>query len=561
MDEDIKIQKSGFIPAVFIVSLICTGLFYEYASCAFSVLLLGWLLFKYQKVRTLRFQWNLTSLAVIALTLSYGISTMWAVDSGMAFIGALKFLPIFLFLLAVMQEQECKERIIEILPYAAAIMAIMSIAGMQISLLKPYFAVAGRLAGFFQYPNSFALFLLVAELLLITKRAYKGIDYITFAVLAGSILYTGSRTVFVLTVLSNIVMILVDKRKYVRIFGILIVVAMTIGVVLFALFSDEVYVVTRLLKLSLEESTFIGRILYAVDALPVILKHPFGLGYMGYYYIQQSIQTGVYSVQSVHNDFLQIMLDVGWVPFFLFIAAIVKSVFSKQINLDKKIILIVMVIHSCFDFDFQFVSMFCLFLLFLDWESGKEVVFEKRRIEMQISLAVLLCVCLYCGISLAFAQAGKYDIALSMYPWNTQAETILLTKIEDTEQACIVADRILSRNEYVTLAYSVKARQAYSEGDFENVITYKRELLEKAPFQYDEYEEYCYMLAHGISLYTKAGDEQSAKICQRELIETRDKLHHTDEYLSWLGKKIKDQPITELPKEMETYVDRLEKAK
>lgn len=53
----------------------------------------------------------------------------------------------------------------------------------------------------------------------------------------------------------------------------------------------------RFYVFSIKESTFVGRLLYYYDALPVIRKNPFGLGYMGYYYIQQSIQTGVYFVK------------------------------------------------------------------------------------------------------------------------------------------------------------------------------------------------------------------------------------------------------------------------
>ena len=63
------------------------------------------------------------------------------------------------------------------------------------------FLVSERLSGFFQYPNTFALFLLISELLLLKKINLKIIDYITLAVLIGGLLYTGSRTVFLLFIL------------------------------------------------------------------------------------------------------------------------------------------------------------------------------------------------------------------------------------------------------------------------------------------------------------------------------------------------------------------------
>ena len=44
----------------------------------------------------------------------------------------------------------------------------------------------------------------------------------------------------------------------------------------------------RFLTTSLHSSTLLGRLLYAQDALPVILRHPFGLGYRSYTYMQGS---------------------------------------------------------------------------------------------------------------------------------------------------------------------------------------------------------------------------------------------------------------------------------
>ena len=104
-------------------------------------------------------------------------------------------------------------------------------------------------------------------------------------------------------------------------------------------------------SISLSNSTLIGRFLYWQDALPLVFTHPFGLGYMGYYYLQGSVQTGVYTTVFVHNDFLQLLLDFGWIPGIAAAAVFFRSLFSgKQDHTaeggtgsDR--------LHSLFDFD------------------------------------------------------------------------------------------------------------------------------------------------------------------------------------------------------------------
>ena len=135
----------------------------------------------------------------------------------------------------------------------------------------------------------------------------------------------------------------------------------------------------RFLTISTQSSSLNGRLLYYFDALPVVLKNPFGLGYYGYYFSQGSFQTGVYSVVSIHNDILQFLLDIGWVPTILFVVAIVISVFSKRISYTQRLLLIVLIGHSLFDFDLQFVSMMFIIILCMDFEIGRITEFKINK--------------------------------------------------------------------------------------------------------------------------------------------------------------------------------------
>lgn len=555
----IRKYNLNLITIVFLSSLVCTGIFYESYSCAFGMLLGIVFIVNVRKAKKFIWKWNATTIFIVTMCAMYLVSGLWAVDFGMAFIGFLKFAPVLLFVMLVMQDKNSTENILSILPCAVAVLTVLSIGAMYVPAFESTFSVAGRLAGFFQYPNTYALLLLVAELLIVVKEKRNALDYVALIVLVAGIILTGSRTVFVLAVLANLVLILANSNKKIRKYGLLGVGIVLLGVILYAILLERSGVITRFLRFSLTESTFVGRILYFVDALPTILKSPFGLGYMGYYYIQQSIQTGYYSVMFIHNDLLQILLDIGWVPFVLFVIAVVKTLKSKTLTFNRKVIFTTMLLHSCFDFNIQFISMYFLLVLFMDLDSGKEITKKKELKAIKGTVIAIAGVSLYCGISLVLAQTGNYAASLKLYPWNTQAQTNLLTQLEDIHEAGEVADHILARNEYVTLAYSAKSRQAYAEGDFENVITYKNTLLEKAPFQHAEYEDYCYMLMNGIALYTKAGDKQSADICKRELLAVPEKLEKAKERLSKLGKMIKDQPTTELSEDINTYIERLDK--
>ena len=90
--------------------------------------------------------------------------------------------------------------------------------------------------------------------------------------------------------------------------------ASVLALVIYSALFDSFGIFRRVLSLSFTESTFVGRFLYYMDALPQILRRPFGMGYMGYYYDQLSVQTGVYSVMYLHNDLFQLVLDTGWIP-------------------------------------------------------------------------------------------------------------------------------------------------------------------------------------------------------------------------------------------------------
>lgn len=542
---------------ILLLSLVLSGGFNEYVGCVLSAIISVLLIVKIAQNRNLVVNINITSLSIAVITLLYLISCFYAIDSGMAFVGFLKFLPVLLYMLLLMQDKGIKERLIALLPYVALALGVLSLVLMYIPITKDYFTVSERMAGFLQYPNTFALFLLVGELTALSKEKLKPIDIISALLLIILLLFTGSRAVFILAVFSNVLIIFFRKGRKNKIILCTVLAALVLAVLLLLplLKSNEIF--SRYFTISFGESTFVGRLLYYADAFPVILRHPFGLGYMGYYYVQQSIQTGVYSVMFIHNDFLQLLLDVGWIPCLLFVVGIIKSFFRKGNSAGKRIILLTVFLHCLFDFDLQFISMFFILLLFLNYNDGKQLELKKGAVFV-FSFVITGLLSLYFAVALGLAHFGFNQAADSMFLGNTQNKVDLLIAEDDIVTQNEIADRIISQNEYVQIAYSAKARYAFSQGDFESLISYKNKIFQIAPFSYDEYEDYCYMLIQGIQLYKQAGDEYSTEVCEQQLLKTADRLDRLDDKLSNLGRKIVDQPKTDLPDDIVKYINSLE---
>lgn len=548
-----SIKKVSFSDLILVLSIIAVGGFNEWMSALISAAILVYLFYKCVKQGTINYSNDLLFYATALVSLSYFIVGFWAIDAGMAFIGGIKFLPIILFLILRKQEKADNANTYQIIILLSAIMVVVSSVFSIIPQFAGYFTVADRLAGFFQYPNAFAMLILISELLILQKEKIGIIDIVFLAIFLFGIIYSGSRIVFVLFIVSNIAILLFKSNKKFRLIFLASVAALLI--ITFIFFGDNA-IVQRFLRISIFESTFVGRILYWVDALPLLLKYPFGMGYLGYNYVYPTIQTGVYSVRYVHNDFLQLFLDIGWIPTILFIVAIVKKVISNNTNKYLKITIITFCIHIFFEFDLQFLSLFFILLLLLSDEQQSVKSIKTGSLFGAVSITALL-VNVYIASHLMLSFFNLNEQAAKLYPWNTQNNIALLEKETQISEADALADIILSQNKVSFVPYVVKAKVAYSNGDFNNVINYNRKILELNPFEQKYYEDYAIMLINGITRYKSANDVKSIEYCQRELKTINDELKGNTQKLSSLGKAIKDQPNTEFSEKVSEYIKRL----
>lgn len=537
------------------------GGFHVITSCFADVYLTSLILFIQKKRRYINqiLFINVVSASVFLITTSYLLTVLWAIDKGMAFWGFLKFSPVLPFSYITMNlEPEDKRCVLKVIPLSGAFMTIVSYLLHLIPDFKKYFTVAGRLSGFFQYPNSFAAFLICG--IVIIAYYYKKLfpKILLLSILIFGVFESGSRIAFAIMILGIFVLIISIKDKKISI-AITLILLMGIGAsLIYVHVTNNYYTIGRFLTSSVNESTLVGRILYYKDALPIILKHPFGLGYLGYSYIIGASQTGVYSVVFVHNELLQFLLDIGWIPVLVFLVALLKTLFSKRIDFCQKLVLSLLCTHALLDFDFQYISLLFVLLLTLDFRYGYEVELKSKLSKALCVASIVFVSCFYFGLVDLLTLVNANDIAIRLYPVHTNAEIRLLTESKSAEQQSSIAKDIIKRNEHISLAYAAMANYDFSLGNIEDFIANKKKSIELSPYDIEAYNDFAGKLITAYSLYKQGGDSISADYCLKQVINLENELLEVKSRTSALAWKINDLPQLELSAEIKDFIKKTE---
>lgn len=545
-----------------VIAGILQGGYFVYTSAILSVGMFIGITIYVLKRKKIYLALDINLAVIFVVCLMYFATALWGIDSGMSLIGGVKFLPLLLYFILIGGNANRKENLIQMLPVLGTCMTIFSFLMMQFSVFEKNVSVAGRLAGFFQYPNTYALFMLICLIIAMDKIDLKKIDwiyclYIVIAVFG--IIMSGSRAVLLLTIVWGIAFTI---RKKIKKRGLIIIMAA--GILLVALLwvtGVGKDVIIRVF--SANGSTFWGRLLYMKDAVKIIIRHPLGLGYYGYHYLQTSYQTGVYSVVNVHNELLQLMLDIGIIPAVLFYGILIKSCISKNTNIRNKSILILIIIHSLFDYDFQFLVIGMITILLLDTGNVREVsiswLTKMSAVFVTIGITIVACIT---GLSDFYYMKNMPGKSLKIYHANTEARIDLLQKANTSRKMRKIANKIIKDNQHIPVAYSARAQVCFAEGDMEEYIKNKLIAIQMAPYQYSEYEDYLQTLAYAEGEYLKNNDMKSAQECVKRAESIPKLLNNVKLNTSSLGWKINDTPTVvlshenlELIKEMEKKVN------
>ncbi len=529
------------------------GLFFPWTSAFISVALAA-LLLRLLRQGRLCLTKSPAFLASAGLVIFLLLGVFYGTDRGMAPVGAVQFLPLPLFVLALEQfTQEQRESIVPYIRYGAFAMVPLSLLLGFALPQEGWFLVAGRQAGFFQYPNSYALYLLCGVVAVLFGKPPRFGMLPWLAVLTLGILLSGSRTVFILLAAVLLFSAIYEKDRKRRLQVISVLVLAVLAGIAYAAVTGDRSGAGRFLTISPQSSELLGRLLYARDAIPQILQNPFGLGYMGWYWLQGSFQTGVYTVTHVHNDLLQLLLDVGWVPTLLFLWAILRGLFSKRNSPCRRMLTAVICLHALLDFDLQFVSL-ALLLLFAADAEAQATVHIRRRVLPAGLLAVCIAASCWIGSASMLAYFGHERGACRVYPGYT---TALISCLEeaDADETEELADRIRQLNRNAVPVWKTRARSFFSSGDYKNYAETQKEIIRLTKYQLSSYTDYFQNLRKAYETCARTGNPAVAAWCLDEMAGIPDMLKDAENGTSRLGRMIQDQPELTLPKEMTVWLN------
>lgn len=539
------------------------GLCKQWLIFGTALFVLGTILMVCISEKRIVFYKNPSVLAGVVMLIAGFISIFTGVSHGNAVYGVARLLAMAVWVILLMQlEEETGQRALSILPSAAVIMVIISAFLYLIPDTRGFISSNHRIAGFFQYSNTMALFLLIALMVFTMDGGFekqkKWKKYGYPVILLGGLLWTGSRTTFVMML---IVMILfIWKYQAVRKqYGVLLGVGI-VGAAGYALISGNMASVGRFLTVFGKSSTLLGRFLYWIDGLKILGKHPLGLGYMGYSYLNPSVQTGMYTVKYIHNEWLQMALDYG----VIFLLAFVY-LFFYQLRKTKGMacwILVVVGIHMVMDFDLQYVVIVQILLSCMNWQEGekKEYFFCDKAAAKPVAIGVMaLCggLFLWLGIADACYAAKAYDAAASVFPWRVEVkeQQMLASRTEDEFKK--YAEETLKLNPYDSAAYDILALVAKEEKDYPQMVEYKKQAVLLQKYRIEVYDDYVSMLKTAIESCENS-DSKEYKQYVEDLLAVKTILADVEENTHSLAYRIYDKPSFNLSKKSRKYIAKFE---
>ena len=417
---------------------------------------------------------------------------------------------------------------------------------------------AGRLGGFFQYANTFALFLLIAIVVVFYHPAHHSSrrhQFFKLTVLIAGLLLSGSRITFLMLVgllLFRMFQFKAERKSIAVISGsLLLIIAATV------LITGNLDSIGRMTTVFTASSTLWGRLLYDLDALRMLILHPFGIGYLGFYYLQDQLQTGVYAVRFVHNEFLQLALDAGILAALCFCFVCLKSLFSKKTENFERIILAIILFHACFDFDFQYLII--LFILLMTLDLGESGIFtaQSQLLATQTGLIILSLFYGYASLGLYLGHQGNYQASLRCIPFNTELKIRSLSIAQTPDEISYWADAVLSANQTVALAYEGKAVVAGQTGNYQEMVANMQLVILNSKYKIDKYEAYLMVLEKAMQHYNALEDRENLLKYADLALAIPDQLDQVAATTSPLAYRIDDQPVLELSPESQNSLVKL----
>lgn len=544
-----ELKKKDIFLFLILTGLMCLwGGIYDFSAALYGVVFCISVFLILKKKKSIEIPRNITTAGLLIILLGFCISTLAAVDQGVALIGIFRMMVFFLFwILWCRCSCETREKVWDLLPDVVACVTLISAVLYFIPSAREYLFRAGRLGGVFQYSNTYALLLLIGLILIFFRGKRTIRDYIEILILFSCILLCGSRSVMVFAA-ASIIILAITKRMSWRILLIIVGAAVIVGILGGTMLELDVQ---RLWKLSLNSSTLNGRFLYWRDGFVELFKHPFGLGYMGYFFLQPQFQTGNYVTKYVHNDILQSGLDGGLIAIAALCVVIIYGIFCKSNRGRNRFILTILALHAVFDFDLQYSFMFCILLMCMNTDTAKKFVLKKTG--SRCLSGALLGICSFFAAAFGMDQAGREQASLKLYPFNTFALEAFMAENGSAE----AADRINGKNGMLASAHEFAARSNIENGQYEDASQQISDMLVCAGYNSYYYNQAVYYLSFCLDMAVRSEDLSSASLILEKIQEIPELIEEKEGQATKFAYRINDKPEIELEEEIENYIEQL----
>lgn len=500
-----------FLRKIFLVSLFLMpffqGLYFYHEVFITMLLLLGLLLASGILQKGFYLEKSFTLLFLIGLFVLYLITCLYAIDKGMAFVGALKVLLYGIFYLVYLQlySEELREKAFTTIIYSCIAAGILGILAFFLPFLADLMIQKQRLGGVFQYANTYGLFCIVGLLLMIRRKEKTFFEIWAMAIMTIATILTFSRSILIIGVVVVILGILYERKHLIQhltgiftgsVIGFTLVKVLNLGLV-----------GSRLADTSMQTSEWVTRLVYYKDALNIIAKFPFGTGYMGYSYIEKAYQTSsTYQVKFVHSNLLQYALDIGIIGALLCCSFLVLQLFSKKMDLILKLVMVTIAFHGLIDFDFEFPIILIILLITIGVK--QEVLKFKAFLKVPVViLAGLVLVYGYMAVTTYLAYDGQVAKAYTLYPGFTEAKLKELSHYKNYSlEQKLFAEALTNHNQYAVEAFAYQRDYYFHIKDFVKAQEFGEKCIELNPLNLKHVEIYSNILIECIEEAIKEED-------------------------------------------------------
>lgn len=485
-------NRTLFLVLILNIMPLFQGMFFIHNTFALSLVLIALLTGILFVNNRLSFSYSKLLIGPGLLGLGAIIATIVTPSHGLAIWGCMRLVCLALYILLLMQcSTEERDYALHTIPTVAAVLAVFCMATYPLGDIRNLFFNNGRLWGFWGYCNAYTIYLMLALFLWLdyvinnkTKLYYKAYG----PILIIAILWTGSRTILLITLLGFVLYALGNKKMRIPILiaggvGVL-------GIIGTALILGKDSAFGRILTITSAPRTLIERFVFWRDGLTVLKEHPLGLGYKGFAMIETSIQTGRYATQYVHNDWLQIALDHGILGFLGF--AIFFGMGIYYLKGIRKLLLLLLGLSVCMEFALQFYWMPLFLVTLYDWSEipNSRTYTIGKKTFLGVCIPIFLLNTWFGFSAWRFAQDDTI-LASALYPWNWQSQMGLLSgtqaDVQNIEAIPPIAESLLSQNPYNSSARSALGMYYHVKGDYDQAIAYGWDAV-----KYNRFQVKCY---------------------------------------------------------------------